>query len=118
MIHARELHTDHANISFEHPTLTKLRANNRNPSIEKLWTVLDSQTDTQNGYLVAKVEFLTKPLDQADVVEDSTHTYLCGCDGFYFHYAKDTIEPSGYCKHCDSVRIQEREIKPDGQATL
>jgi len=116
MMHAKPIHTEHMDLLLEYPTLTKLQGNSRKPSVVEKWLV--TRDDSDKAYLVAKIEYLTQPFAQADVSEDMTHGFVCGCDGHYYHYAKDSIEPSGECAHVEAVRRKAREERPDGQDTL
>ena len=116
MMHVKPIYSEHMDVELEYPTLTKLRGNSRKPSVEGKW--LATTTESENAYVVAKIQYLSKPFAQADVSEDQTTGYVCGCDGHYFHYAKNSIEPEGECKHVQAVRRKNRETKPEGQATL
>lgn len=118
MIHVKELYTEHVEIGLAHPTYTKLDANDRKPSVEAHYLAHDDASGTDKGYIVSKMEALSKPFADADVVEDQTTIWTCCCDGFYFHHCKGSVIPSGECKHVTAARKLSRESVAKGQATL
>jgi len=121
MIQVRELHGEHNNIPIEHPTLTKLSGQGYAPDIENIYTAYDSTSDTSTGYIVTEITRWPDSLNNIDVAAtDRVTEYICGCDGFFYHYAKDSIEPSGECKHVAQVRQYNRKdaTTEENQATL
>lgn len=75
------------------------------------------------GYLVAKIDTLSRPTEEADIVEDGCSIWCCSCPGFHYHEFPDLAEESitnvGACSHIEKVRRQTRaETVDESQETL
>lgn len=77
-----------------------------------------------DGYLVACIETLAKPTEEADVVEDTFKFWACSCPGFHYHAFPDldaaSITTVGECSHVEKVKRKHRLAidADDGQETL
>lgn len=79
-------------------------------------------TEENTGHIVLKVESLSKPLNRADVVEDSISVWCCDCKGYQYHYSVD-LEQQGItdwksCPHIKAVSKAERAKADDQQTEL
>jgi len=100
------INQEHVSIEFDHELLTILEERDLKPTVIELYNITSiKHGDEDNGYVVAKIEHLTKPFEDADVLEDTTHTWLCGCEGHWHHYYDQELGVvDGTCKHVDKVQ--------------
>jgi len=91
--------------------LKDLEARDMRPEVETVRIVESSSNDY--AYLVAKVEVLDVPFDQADVVSDRVEIIACSCSDWYFNKSAgiETGEkrPSEVapCKHATVYRTEK-----------
>ena len=81
--------------------LLDLESNNRNPDVLETYAVPSSSRD-DIAHVVRKIEHLTKPLQDADAVEDKTVTWVGSCeDTQYNRWGSDGTIPVDYtpCRH-------------------
>lgn len=81
--------------------------------------------DDDDGYLVARVETLSRPTEEADAAEDGFEFWACSCPGFHYHAFPDDLDEEfittvGECSHVTKVKRKRRLATEadDGQETL
>lgn len=83
--------------------------------VDAYCAVHTKQDDEDSSHIILKVQTLSKPLDRADVISDSTTLWTCDCKAYAYHEKVDLEETPitewGYCKHIESV---EPSIKAQG----
>lgn len=89
----------------------------------ELHTGVSVKTDSDDsGYLVGRIETLSKPVEDADVAVDQYSFWACSCPGFHYHRFPDldseSIEGVGECAHVERVRRKVRESAGEGQETI
>lgn len=119
-IHVAHLDREHINIAFGHELLTTLKSKGLSPTVERYFSVVNQKHGEDNsGYIVAEVTHLTKPKAKADIVADSTTTYICPCTGFYHHcYDQNLGAKVDDCQHIERVKQKTRGNIDDKQQTL
>jgi len=85
--------------------------------------VVSVKTETENsGHLVLKVQTLSKPIDEADAVNDQMTQWLCDCRDFQFNRSVDLDERKlrewGSCKHIQEVSKSQRAAEDRNQLSL
>lgn len=75
------------------------------------------------AHVVCRIETLSRPIEDADVVEDGYEFWACSCKGFHYHKFPrldegESIESVGECTHIESVRRSCRGVAGRGQETL
>lgn len=105
-VHVAELYSEHVSVAFQHELLSILQERELRPTVESFYSVVSvKHGDDNSGYIVARVSHLTEPFQEADVAVDRRETYLCACDGFYFHcFDADAGAKVGDCKHIKKVK--------------
>lgn len=65
------------------------------------------QDDPNTGHIVAKIDTLAKPTDQADAIADQIELWVCDCGDYQYNQGVDLAENRitewGHCKHLESV---------------
>ena len=85
--------------------------------------VVSVRTEAENaGHLVIKVQTLSKPIDEADAVDDQMIQWLCDCRDFQFNRSVDLEERKlrewGSCKHIQEVSKSQRAAEDRNQLSL
>ena len=85
--------------------------------------VVSVKTEAENaGHLVIKVQTLSKPIDEADAVDDQMIQWLCDCRDFQFNRSVDLEERKlrewGSCKHIQEVSKSQRAAEDRNQLSL
>lgn len=80
--------------------------------LEAYSVVHEKPHDEDTAHIVVKVETLSRPIDEADIVADSTTVWACDCGRFAYHENVDLEDTSvtewGHCHHIESC---EKSIK-------
>lgn len=80
------------------------------------------QDDDNTGHIVVKVETLSKPLNRADVVEDTVAIWSCDCRDYQFNQSVDLEETSvtewSHCKHIIAVDRTLKAANDENQDTI
>jgi hypothetical protein len=92
-------------------------------SIVEAHSVVNQKPDAENtGHIVVKVETLSKPLNRADVVDDTVNVLCCDCRDYQFNKGVDLEQESvtdwGHCKHIASVSKHIKAQNDENQDTL
>ena len=79
----------------------------RQPEIEAEY-VVESDSDPDTAYHVQRINALSVPFDEADVVADQVDIWTCSCPDFVHRRWPDE-EPESLgslskCKHCDAFK--------------
>jgi len=91
--------------------------------ILEAYAVVSVKTEAENtGHLVIKVQTLSKPIDEADAVDDQMVQWLCDCRDFQFNRSVDLEERKlrewGSCKHIQEVSKSQRAAEDRNQLSL
>jgi hypothetical protein len=91
--------------------------------ILEAYAVVSVKTETENsGHLVLKVQTLSKPIDEADAIDDQMIQWLCDCRDFQFNQSVDLDERKlrewGSCKHIQEVSKSQRAAEDRNQLSL
>jgi len=91
--------------------------------ILEAYAVVSVKTEAENaGHLVIKVQTLSKPIDEADAVDDQMVQWLCDCRDFQFNRSVDLGERKlrewGSCKHIQEVSKSQRAAEDRNQLSL
>lgn len=90
--------------------------------VEAHSAVSRKQDEEDSGHIVAKVETLAKPLNRADVVEDTIEKWTCDCGAFQYHHNADLevdqITDWGVCKHIEAVDKHTKAKNDENQSRL
>jgi len=91
--------------------------------ILEAYAVVSVKTEAENsGHLVLKVQTLSKPIDEADAVDDQMIQWLCDCRDFQFNRSVDLDERKlrewGSCKHIQEVSKSQRAAEDRNQLSL
>lgn len=86
-------------------------------------SVVNQKPDDENsGHIVLKVKTLSKPLSEADAVEDEMHMWTCDCKGYQYHYSVDLSERRlgewDFCPHIEAVAKSVKALNDDSQTEL
>jgi hypothetical protein len=91
--------------------------------ILEAYAVVSVKTEAENtGHLVIKVQTLSKPIDEADAVDDQMVQWLCDCRDFQFNRSVDLekkrLADWGRCKHIQEVNKSAKAEADNKQNTL
>jgi len=91
--------------------------------ILEAYAVVSVKTETENsGHLVIKVQTLSKPINEADAVDDQMIQWLCDCRDFQFNRSVDLekkrLADWGRCKHIREVNKSAKAEADNKQNTL
>jgi len=91
--------------------------------ILEAYAVVSVKTEIENsGHLVLKVQTLSKPIDEADAIDDQMIQWLCDCRDFQFNQSVDLDERKlrewGSCKHIQEVSKPQRAAEDRNQLSL
>jgi len=74
------------------------------------------------GHLVLKIQTLSKPIDEADAIEDQTTEWVCDCKDYQFNQSVDLEKKRlanwGMCKHIRGVNKSVKAEADNKQNTL
>jgi len=109
-----ELYTEHLDLAggITHNRFEQLVDQNRRPEYQDLRVIPSESED--HYYLVATVEALDVPFQEADIAEDQTEIHLCSCDDHWYNQSDSienpqrTLSDVGQCKH---ITAEYRELK-------
>ena len=108
--------TDGATVRFD--VLTELEQAHHNPEIQQLRV---HPSDSRAGaHVLAEVEVLDVPVEEADAVEDTLTRWVCSCEDFWFNRVDfdQPVSEWGECKHIRNEVRAKRAAADDDQATL
>lgn len=75
--------------------------------ITEAYSVVNEKDGENSGHLVVKLSTLSKPLDQADYVEDKAEIWACSCADYRYNRGVDLEEKPivawESCKHITEV---------------
>ena len=119
-----ELYYDHLSFTdtgLQIDRIQDLESRDMRPEVKDC-KIVPSSSDN-GAYLVAKVECLDKPFEQADITADKTELIVCSCSDWYFNRSKgleSDTKPSevGRCKHCLSAYKHVQAAADDAQTEL
>lgn len=103
---------------YEEP-LDDLQNDNRKPEVKAEWAIPSSSRQDM-AHVVRKVECLTKPFKDADVVEDRITLFVCTCEDFQYNQWNNTVpelESFTGCKHCRVLK-HEKAKEDQNQSEL
>ena len=91
--------------------------------IIEAYAVVSVKNQSENtGHLVLKIQTLTKPIDEADAVEDQTTKWICDCKDYQFNkwvdLEKKRLADWGTCKHIREVSKSAKADADNKQNTL
>jgi len=77
--------------------------------ILEAYSVVSVKTYEKNmGHIIMNIQTLSKPIDEADAVDDQMNKWICDCKDYQFNRSVDleekTLADWGKCKHIRSVR--------------
>ena len=119
-----ELYPDHiewTDTGLQIDRIQDLESRDMRPEVKDCKIVPSSSNN--GAYLVAKVECLDKPFEEADITADKTELVVCSCPSFYFQKSSgleaDTAPSEvSTCKHGRGAYKHINAAQDDAQDTL
>jgi len=91
--------------------------------IIEAYAVVSVKNQSENtGHLVLKIQTLSKPIDEADAVQDQTTKWICDCKDYQFNQSVDLekkrLADWGTCKHIREVNKSAKAAEDNRQLSL